>query len=40
MRREIDSFTTEQIAKWWRQCLLGVEYECQALTGRIGVAWM
>ena len=37
MRREIDGFTTEQIAAWWKRRLLDVEYERQALKGRIGV---
>jgi hypothetical protein len=37
MRREIDGYTGEQIAAWWKQRLLNVEYERQALRGRIGV---
>ncbi|MEH3089292.1 MAG: hypothetical protein PGN24_06715 [Microbacterium arborescens] len=36
MRREIDGLTTEQIAAWWKRRLLDVEYERQALKGRIG----
>ncbi|WP_152364940.1 hypothetical protein [Microlunatus speluncae] len=37
MRQEIDGFSSDQIAGWWMACLRGVEYECQALKGRIGV---
>lgn len=37
LRRQIPGATTEQISRWWKQRLLDVEYECQALTGRIGV---
>lgn len=37
MRRQIDGFSTEQIASWWRQRLRDVEFEAQALKGRIGV---
>lgn len=37
MRQEIEGFTTEQIASWWKRRLLDVEYEREALRGRIGV---
>lgn len=37
MRREIEGYTTDQIAAWWKHRLVNVEYECQSLRGRIGV---
>lgn len=37
MREELDGLATADIALWWQRQLIDVEYECQALKGRIGV---